>query len=267
MDSGLLVIGHRGASADAPENTHAAFALALDCSADGIEFDVRLARDGVPVVIHDATLKRTGLRDVRVDAFTSDELARVDVGTWFNRRFPAAALDAYAREGVPTLETTLELVGLRARVIYIELKCEHAKEHASLAAAVVRIVRERGLTGSVVVKSFTHAAIAEVKRLAPDIRTAALFERKFTRPVITARRIITQAVACGADEISLHYTLLNRAVVSAASERGMKTMVWTVDAPSWLARARKYELRAVITNRPAALRAALDALRRQDASG
>ncbi|MDQ3754751.1 MAG: glycerophosphodiester phosphodiesterase, partial [Acidobacteriota bacterium] len=63
-----LIIGHRGASAVAPENTLGAFARALDDGADGIEFDVRLARDGVPIVIHDATLKRTALQDGAVAA-------------------------------------------------------------------------------------------------------------------------------------------------------------------------------------------------------
>jgi len=71
--SNPFIIGHRGASAHAPENTLAAFDLAFDAGADGIEFDVRLARDGVPVVIHDATLKRTALREGSVESLTSLE--------------------------------------------------------------------------------------------------------------------------------------------------------------------------------------------------
>ncbi|MCA1592808.1 MAG: glycerophosphodiester phosphodiesterase, partial [Acidobacteria bacterium] len=114
-----------------------------------------------------------------------------------------------------------------------------------------------------VVKCFTHAAIAEVKRLAPEIRTAALFERKLSRPFIPTHELIAQAVACGADEISLHRTLLRRAVVEAARARGMETVVWTVDDSSLLRRAHALGLRAVITNRPALLLAALDARRPQ----
>lgn len=267
MDSSLLVIGHRGASADAPENTLAAFALALDGDADGVEFDVRLARDGVPVVIHDATLRRTGLLDAGVNTMSSSELSDIDVGTWFNRHSPSGARDAYARERVPTLRQTLELVGLRSRAIYVEMKCERACDYAPLAGSVVKLIRECELINSAVVKCFAHEALVEVKRLAPEIRTAALFERKLTRPFVPARKIIAQAVACGANEISLHHTLLSRAVVEAARTRGLHVVVWTVDHPSWLRRVRELSLRAVITNRPALLRAALDRRRTEDDRG
>ena len=86
-----LVIAHRGASFDAPENTLAAFERALADGADGLEFDVRLAADGVPVVIHDATLRRTAGRQVSIASLSSSALASVEVGSWFNRRFPARA--------------------------------------------------------------------------------------------------------------------------------------------------------------------------------
>ncbi len=74
MNSTPLILGHRGASALAPENTIAAFARAMHDGADGVEFDVRLSRDQVPVVIHDSTLKRTGLIDSVVSALTAAEL-------------------------------------------------------------------------------------------------------------------------------------------------------------------------------------------------
>src|SRR5262245_8945252 len=80
-----LIIGHRGASAAAPENTLTAFAQAVALGADGIELDVRLARDGVPVVIHDASLHHTAGRKTRVAHLTSPELTEIDVGSWFNR--------------------------------------------------------------------------------------------------------------------------------------------------------------------------------------
>ena len=96
-----LIIGHRGSSALAPENTMAAFALALEEGADGVEFDVRLARDGVPVVIHDATLERTALRKGRPEDFDSARLQELDAGTWFNRRFPERARDDYSVRACP----------------------------------------------------------------------------------------------------------------------------------------------------------------------
>src|SRR3954452_12059164 len=77
-----LIIGHRGAAAVAPENTLVSFERALRDGADGIEFDVRLARDGVPVIIHDATLRRTGLRKGLVKNFPSTELSAMNAGRW-----------------------------------------------------------------------------------------------------------------------------------------------------------------------------------------
>jgi glycerophosphoryl diester phosphodiesterase len=82
----------------APENTLAAFERALADGADGVEFDVRLARDNVPVVIHDATLQRTAGLDARVASLTSSELSAINAGSWFNQRFPARAVETYARE-------------------------------------------------------------------------------------------------------------------------------------------------------------------------
>lgn len=118
-----LVVAHRGASADAPENTLAAFELAGRQGADGIEFDVRLAADGVPVCIHDETLRRTASLDTAVSSLTSLELARLDAGSWFNRRHPARSRTHFAREGVPTLERVLDTFGPRFRVLHVELKC------------------------------------------------------------------------------------------------------------------------------------------------
>ncbi|HET6851924.1 MAG TPA: glycerophosphodiester phosphodiesterase family protein, partial [Pyrinomonadaceae bacterium] len=82
-----LIIGHRGASAVAPENTIAAFKEAIAVGADGVEFDVRLTRDRVPVVIHDSTLRRTAGLQRRVADLTWAELEQVDVGSWFDRKF------------------------------------------------------------------------------------------------------------------------------------------------------------------------------------
>ena len=166
-DSGLLIIGHRGASARAPENTHAAFDLALREGADGIEFDVRLARDGVPVVIHDASLRRTTLREGNAEELDSAELSALDAGTWFNLRNHASAREAYGLERVPTLAGVFERFGSRARVLYVEMKCEAPTLGPPLARAVVDLTRQYGLADRVVVKSFAHALVAEAKRLAP----------------------------------------------------------------------------------------------------
>ena len=250
-----LIIGHRGAAAVAPENTRAAFALALADGADGFEFDVRLARDGIPVVIHDATLRRTALRDGEVARMSSAELQQVDVGTWFNVRYPHLARSEFADSRVLTLAEVLEVFSGSCRALYVEIKCDLDDAHAH-AAEVVRTVRAHALVDRVVVESFTLDAIREVKRLAPEIRTAALFERRLARPFPSRRRIIAQAVACGADELALHFSLVAPGLIRAAIDAGLRTLVWTVDDPSWMKRATDLKLHALITNHPAVMRAA-----------
>ncbi|HVF49897.1 MAG TPA: glycerophosphodiester phosphodiesterase family protein [Pyrinomonadaceae bacterium] len=255
-----LVVGHRGASAHAPENTLAAFRRALDDGADGLEFDVRLSHDRVPVVIHDATLKRTALRGGLVRLYTASELGQTDVGSWFNRSYPQLAREEYAREFVPTLAEVFETTGERARVLYVELKCDAGEPYEALAADVARLVRAHSLTGRVVVESFELCAVRAVKNFAPEIRTAALFERTLARPAPAARALIKQARDCGADEIALHHSLARARTVAAAHAAGLGVVVWTVDDSTWARRAREAGVRALITNHPARMRAAVDAL-------
>jgi glycerophosphoryl diester phosphodiesterase len=244
-----FILGHRGASALAPENTLAAFSRAITDGAEGIEFDVRLSRDVVPVVIHDATLKRTGLIDRAVSEMTAAELQEIDVGSWFANR--SAEAKEFAGEKLPTLSQTFELFRGNAGLLYIEMKCDR-DEGAALAAEVVRLTREFRIGERVVVESFDHAAIVAVKKIDSGIRTAALFEPKLTRPISTVRRLkmVDTALAVGADEIALHHSLAGDRVIEKSKQAGLEIIVWTVDDLAWIARARTHGIKALIANDP-----------------
>ena len=248
MSSPPFILGHRGASAIAPENTLAAFVRAMSDGADGIEFDVRLSRDGVPVVIHDATLKRTAQIDRRVAELSATELQEIDVGGWFSTNKE----NLFLGEKLPTLAQVFELFSTNNDRLYIEMKCD-ADEARFLATEVVRLTREARMAARVVVESFDHSAIVVVKTIDSNIRTAALFEPKLTRPISTVRRLkmIDTAVSVGADEIALHHTLAGARVVEKAQQAGLDVVVWTVDDPAWIARARKLNIKALIANDPA----------------
>jgi glycerophosphoryl diester phosphodiesterase len=244
-----LIIGHRGASASAPENTLIAFELAMTEGADGIEFDVQLASDDVPVVIHDGSLKRTGLRPELVRQLSSIELARIDVGTWFNNKFPNRAKDEFIKARVPTLEEVMECFKKRDTVLYIEMKFT-VDDYTKLARNVARLIEKHDLIDQVVVESFALDSICEIKRLNLDIRTAALFEPKLSRPVPSARTMIDKALAHEADAIALHRSLATTRAVEKATQSGLSTVVWTVDQPTWVAKAQRCGIDALITNRP-----------------
>lgn len=246
------IVAHRGASAHAPENTMAAFRLAIEEGADGVEFDVRLARDRVPVVIHDDTLARTAARPERVCDLTSEELCRVDAGSWFNKRYPKRADPGFARETIPTLANVLGMCENFAGPTYIELKCRPA-EVKPLTAAVCDVIRHSQFLSRIIVKSFDLAAVAELPDLLPSIQTAALFEPSITTILRRRRHIIDMAREAGAAQLSLHTSLATAKLSQLAADVGMPVTVWTTDDPRWIARCKRRGIGAIITNDPAAL--------------
>ena len=249
-----LIIGHRGASALAPENTLAAFARAFDDGADGIELDVRLARDGVPVVIHDASLSHTGRLKARVARLTSESLGQTDVGTSFNKRHPEKARVQYLKQTVPALAEVFKLMANSPRqntVCYVEMKTIRDKRsNSSLAAAVVEIIRRHSFHSRVIVISFNLRAIAAVKEIDPAIRTGALFGPR-QRATKSVRRIIANALFHGSDEILLHHLIAKDRVLKLAVEANLNPVVWTVENPAWIARAQENRIHALMTNNPA----------------
>lgn len=246
-----LIIAHRGSSAVAPENTLAAFKQAIRDGADGIEFDVRLARDGVPVVIHDATLQRTGGLKKRVSSLTSSELSAIDVGSWFNRRHPHLANAEYSAEYVPTLEKTLEILNDFKGLIYIELKCKTDLEADRLVDAVGEVISSSPLLPQIIVQSFNLSALPRIRRLVQEIKTAALFAPKVKRFLKQEKSLVKLARRFEADHLSLHYLLVNSRLVRNASLAGMTVTAWTVNKANWLRRAERIGAYAVISNNPA----------------
>jgi len=242
-----LILGHRGASAVAPENTLAAFAQAIRDGADGIEFDVRLSSDGVPVVIHDATLNRTGLISGTVGQLTAAQLQQIDVGRWFDKRNG----DRVFSERLPTLAQVFDLFATNNAVLYVEMKCD-ANEGARLATAVVHQISQQKIRERVVVESFALSAVQEIKRIDSAVRTAALFEPGLSQPVSTlrAQSILRLARDHQADEIALHHSLARPKLLHAARAEGFEIVVWTVDDPDWIKRARHHQVKALIANNP-----------------
>jgi glycerophosphoryl diester phosphodiesterase len=241
-----LIIGHRGASAVAPENTMAAFREALAAGADGIEFDVRLTRDGVPVVIHDSTLRRTGGVPHRVAELTREEISKVDVGSWF--------AETFANETVPSLAELFKLFQSNNSTLYLEMKCDSPAGQRPLAEACVKAIDEHSLKSRVVVQCFQLPALKVFREIDPDIKTVALFEPSFTNPsVLSDQKIINQATDIGAAALALHHRLARESLVLKAKAAGLHVAVWTVDDPAWIERARAIGVDALITNNPAVM--------------
>jgi glycerophosphoryl diester phosphodiesterase len=232
----------------------AAFARALDDGADGIELDVRLAKDGVPVVIHDATLRRTALTSDDVANMTSSQLANVNVGSWFNRAHPPLAREEYEQQRVPMLCDVFQFLRDKPGVIYVELKIDGADSSSDLVRAVIDAVVEFDFQARVVVVSFELPAVAAIKSLNSSIRTGALFAPQ-RRPNLSWRAdsILSAARDCGAEELLPHRLLARPKLLEKAASRKLPVVVWTVDDQAWLGRATNLGIQALITNNPAQL--------------
>lgn len=236
----------------APENTLAAFRRAIVDRAEGIEFDVQLAKDGAAVVFHDETLARTARREGMVSDFSSTELAQFDIGSWFNEINPKYANPEFVNERVATLSETLGFLSDFRGLIFIELKCRDS-EIAPLTDAVCRVIENSGLAAQIIVKSFRLAVIPRVRMLCPDVRTAALFAPKIMTILRKEKHIVNIAEEFGSDEISIHFSLATRKLMKKAEQRSLPVTIWTADNPRWIRRGLKLGINAIITNNPAPL--------------
>lgn len=148
-DRPAWVIAHRGASRDRPENTFAAFDEALRQGADGIELDVQLTRDGVPVVYHDRTLAKAGGGRHKIAGLDFEELAELDPGRRLDGRFPG--------QQIPSLSDVLERYGRRTS-LFVEIKTREgtagAERHEQLARTVARLLKKMNLEKRSFVLSF-----------------------------------------------------------------------------------------------------------------
>lgn len=195
MATRTLRLAHRGDWRRAPENTLAAFAAALALPAcDGLEFDVRAAADGVPVIYHDATLERVHGRPERVDTL------------------PAAALQDL---GIATLADLLMTVGRRA-FLDIELKGDPGQAVVEVLAAGRGPALERA-----VVSSFEPAALERVAHLAPT------WPRWLNSDTLDAATVAV-ALDLGCRAVAVGWRALDRGSVGLARAAGLEVASWTV---------------------------------------
>ena len=141
------IFAHRGASGYAPENTLEAFALAIKQGADGIELDVQLTRDRIPVVIHDETIDRVTSKTGYVKDYTLKELKELTV---LESKFPA-----YTTSKIPTLEEVLDAVKASGILVNIELKTG-IYWYPEIEQIVADLVRKSGMEEKVIYSSFNH---------------------------------------------------------------------------------------------------------------
>jgi glycerophosphoryl diester phosphodiesterase len=233
----VLNIAHRGASRVAPANTLAAFERALALGADGVELDVRLSADDVPVVIHDATVDATTDGRGPVARLTLTELKSLDAGSWFD--------PAFAGEGLPTLAEVLDDLGGRC-LLNVELKSTSLLDRG-LERAVAALLGLFDIPPAhLLISSFNPLSLRRFKRLAPAIPVGLLHAPGLPLPL---RRAWLAGLAPHEARHPEH-TLVDAAYVARARQRGYRVHPWTVDDPDEMRRLIALEADGIITNVP-----------------
>jgi glycerophosphoryl diester phosphodiesterase len=247
--SHVEIIAHRGASADAPENTLAAIQLAWQQEADAAEIDVQLTTDGQLVAIHDDTMLRTGGVDWVVNDRTLAELKSLDVGSWKSPPF--------ANERIPTLAEALDIIPLGKR-LFIEVKCG-----ADAIPELIRVLSAAKATREqTVLISLDFDTIVAVKRALPD-RIACWVTEQFVAD--SARQasiapptseLIDQALAAKLDGLDIN-NLTERPPgdIGQITRAGLQAYVWTVNTAERAAWHQAEGIHGITTDVPERLRA------------
>lgn len=226
----MFIVGHRGARALEPENTLAAVQRGMDC-ADYVEIDVRLSRDGIPVVIHDATVDRTTGGTGAVRDLTIEELQKLDAGKG---------------EGIPTLREVLGRVSGKTGLI-VEIKEPGIEE-------VVASVLMEHLPEKLFIVSFHDRSVATAKSLLPGAGAGLIFSEKREDPV-------RDAVRLGADAVLSRFDLLTDDLIREAHERHLLVIPWVLNGAEDIRRAYELGVDGFVSDDPCRARSDLAEIR------
>ena len=241
-----LVIAHRGASAEYPENTIPAFVAGIDQGADMIEIDVHMSADRGLIVMHDRSLERTtnasavypGRTDLSVKNMTTAEIDALDAGAWKD--------ESFAGVPVPHLAEVLELVHVTRTGLLLEVK--HPSDYPGIAETIADTLTalpdylDRALAaGMLVVQSGDWAFIREFHALIPEVPVGVL-----GRPCPDELR----EFATWVDQINPEYAGANAEYLGLVHELGMSSLVWTVDNVDDMETAIDNGSDGIITNLP-----------------
>lgn len=232
MSKKPIICAHRGASHEAPENTVAAFRRGGELGADMFELDVSLTKDGVPVIMHDASVDRTTNGKGAVADLTLAEIKKLDAGS------KKAA--KYAGEPIPTLEDAM--VNRNGQMINIEIKAG-GPDIQETADKVVALIRKHGLQNNVIISSFSAKALERVHAVDAGIPTGFLFggtiPREFPR---------------GITAVHPHFSVVNQRFVDWARGNGWQVNPWTINDANEMRRLMDLGVDMIITDVPDTLK-------------
>jgi len=228
------VVAHRGGGRLAPENTLAAIRLGAELGFRGVEFDVMLSGDGVPVLIHDQKLERTTSGRGQVSAHSAAQLGRLDAGAWKGRRWRGERIPSLAAAGALCRE-----LGLWANV---EIKRANGYERRT-GEAVARAARTlwQGAALPPVLSSFSPLALAAAREAAPELPRGLLLTRVPAHWELIARDLECSALHCS-------HRALTHALVRAMQQAGFAVLAWTVNDPRVARKLLRWGVDCLVTD-------------------
>jgi glycerophosphoryl diester phosphodiesterase len=235
----VRVFAHRGSHRSLPENTHAAFARAIEEGADGVELDVRTCASGEVVVVHDADLERLAGDPMEVARVPYGRLARADLG---------------GGERVPGLDAVLDQALGAGLEVNVEVKGDVPDRRGTARAVAALLERRRANErAAVILSSFDPLVLAALRARARGVRTALLFDAEHTglrRTALLLRALWPQGV-------HPHYSLCTERAVRGWKARGLFVGAWTVNEPTLGPVLERAGLDLLITDEVPAMREAL----------
>ncbi|MDK2981285.1 MAG: glycerophosphoryl diester phosphodiesterase [Chloroflexota bacterium] len=238
-----IIFGHRGASKFAPENTLAAFDLALSSGAPAIELDTMLTRDGVPVVIHDRTVDRTTNGQGRIDELTLEQVRALDAGGKFSADFRG--------ERIPTLVEVFERYAGKL-LINVELKNYHAPLDR-LPFVVMDLVERMHNQHDLIFSSFNPINLTRIKKVMPEAKVALLVEHS------TAGRLLASRAFAFTSPHFIHpqTDFITADYIQREHAHRRRVNVWTVNDMQAAAQYHNWGIDGMIGDDPQGLAAAL----------
>lgn len=229
-----LIIAHRGASKYAPENTMPAFELAYEMKADGIETDVQLTKDGIPILIHDEDLRRTTNGYGLVGDYNLVELRTLDAGKFFS--------NAYTGTKLITLDEFLDWAKDKSLCLNLELK-NNKIAYKNIEEKVLDTVSKFSVKERTTLSSFNVASVKRLRELDKEIDVALLRSRRHDNLVPYAQEL-------GASSLHVNKRLLNKELLQLCNKQNMPVRVFTVNRSMQLWKYTRKRIAGIITDVP-----------------
>jgi len=253
------VVAHRGGAALAPENTLAAFSIALEHDVDAVEMDIHLSKDGSLMVIHDPLLMRLTGKPGAVSDYTAEELAQFDVASTFK-----SGKHYFGVQKMPTLEEVIELVEAKATrpVKYqIEIKVQNdGSRYEGIEQKLIDTLDKYAILDRTIAISFNFETLAVLGSLEPNLQLGALISKAYlsskgvTGPESVAKHMASLAV----DYVGVNYEYLSQVLYDQLRKQDLGVGVWTVDDTINMRKFAEMGVDFITTNRPELLNKVLN---------